>query len=246
MKKFEIETASPARAWRLGVMVAAFAAALWAGSAVAQEPAKGDGAKTAPAAEQPAGAAPAAMSKEDEGEADWPCEQKFVAELSPATIWAGPPLDTAMKSWHQNDSLREIVTDLTDDTLEPEDGVKEIDAFAAKLAGDKNKTLTELFAALFETISNRRTSVQDGIKKFFRRQEAVADRVNGLQKDMRALTGKGAKPSDPEYLDLEKEITWRNRVYDEGQKLVPYMCEIPVLMEQKLGAYARAIQADMS
>jgi hypothetical protein len=243
-----MNTDSRARVLRFGAIVAAaFAAVLWAGGyAMSEEPAKGGAAKEAPAAEKSAGAAATEGPKESDEEAQWPCEQKFVAEISPATIWTGPPLDEAMKSWHQNESLREIVTYATDETTEDADGVKAIDEFAAKLTGDKGKVLTQLFAALFETMNDKRTSYQDGIKKYFRRQEAMAQKVNKIQADLRALDKKGAKPDDSRRVELKKDVAWNNRVYDERQKLVPYVCEIPVLLEQKLGAYARAIQGHMA
>ena len=238
-----IETVLRARALRLGViLVAGFAAAIWAGGFALAGDATEKAAKPAAAEEKPASAAAKA---ESDDERDWPCDQKFVAEMSPATIWTGPGLDAAMKSWHQNDSLRELVTYVTDETTDETDGVKAIDEFAKKLTGDKNKVLTELFAALFETMSNKRTSYQDGIKKYFRRQEEVGKRVNKFQTELRELQKTRPKSDDPKLEDLKKQIAWNNRVYDDGQALVPYVCEIPVLLEQKLGTYARAIQAHM-
>ena len=210
--------------------------------------------EAAPAEAQPAEAPPpenAAGKKTGKGgveagaEADWPCEQKYVAQLSYGTMWTGPALDDALKSWHQNDGLREIVTLLSDETTSEADGVKAIDEFAAKLGSDKSKQLTELFAALFETMGDKRTSTQEAIKKYFHRQEAVAHEVNKLQADLRVMQAKGAKVDDPKLLELKKNLAWSNKVYDDRQRLTPYVCQIPIIVEQKLGAYARAIQAHM-
>jgi hypothetical protein len=142
--------------------------------------------------------------------------------------------------------LREIVAYLVDDTTEDADGVKKIDEFAKSLKGDKSKQLTELFAALFETMGDRRTSFQESIKRYFRKQEAQAQQVNKLQADMRALEKKKVGPEDQRYKDLKKNLDWNNRVYDERKKLVPYVCQVPIIVEQKLGSYARAIQAQLS
>lgn len=245
--------ASP-RAFRVGAVLAA-AAVLWGGNfAMSAEPAAKEApAQQTPAKQPPAKDAPAAApAKESTGKtseagevADWPCEQKYVDQLSYGTMWSGPPLDNALKSWHQNDGLREIVTYLTDENTEEADGVKAIDEFAAKLGADKNKQLTELFAALFETMNDKRTSDQEGIKKYFHRQEAAAQRVNKIQADLRGVDVKGAKPDDPKLAELKKNLAWNNRIYDEGQTLVPYICQIPLILEQKLGAYGRAIQGHM-
>ena len=160
-------------------------------------------------------------------------------------MWSGPPIDDALKSWHNNESLREIVTYLVDDTTEDADGVKRIEDFAKSLEGDKTKQLTELFAALFQTMGDRRTSFQDGIKRYFRRQEDQAKTINEIQAQLRELKKKKVPENDPQMLEQKKLAAWNNRVYDERQKLIPYVCQIPILVEQKLGAYARAIQAQM-
>ena len=252
-------SAASSRMFRTGAVLAAMLLS-GSGGAIAAEPA----AKDAPAQESPAAAPPAkeapaeapppenAAGKktakgggEAGGEADWPCEQKYVAQLSYGTMWTGAALDDALKSWHQNDGLREIVTLLSDETTSEADGVKAIDEFAGKLGSDKSKQLTELFAALFETMGDKRTSAQDGVKKYFRRQEAVAHEVNKLQADLRAMQAKGPKVDDPKLLELKKGLAWNNKVYDDRQRLTPYVCQIPIIIEQKLGAYARAIQAHM-
>lgn len=260
---------APSRAFRIGAVMAAVSALLWGGSfAMSAEPATKDApapassakkppVQEAPAAApaeeaQPAGASPAESGAKQppktggEGEeADWPCGQKYVAQLSYGTMWAGPPLDDALKSWHQNDGLRELVTMLADETTDEAAGAKAIDEFAAKLGADKQKQLTELFAALFQTMSDKRTSEQEGIKRYFRRQEAQAQDVNKLQAQLRDTEKRGAKVDDPKLVGLKKNLEWNNRVYDERQKLTPYVCQIPLITEQKLGAYARAIQTHL-
>jgi len=243
-----IGTALRARAWRLGVVLAAaLAAVVWAGGfAMAGDAAKGKAAEEPAAGEKPAGAAAAkAGGGGSDEEGDWPCEQKYVAEMSSATIWTGPALGDAMKSWHQNDGLRDIVNYATDETTDEADGAKAIDEFAKKLTGDKRKALTELFAALFETMGDKRTWYQEGVKKYFRRQQEAGQRVNKIQAELRALEQKGVKADDPKLAEMKKDVLWNNRVFDERQMLLPYVCEIPVLLEQKLGAYARAIQAHL-
>ncbi len=267
-EEFVIESASrPGKARLCMTLAVATAALLWAGAALPADkgaaPAKEPAAPQAPAKEPAAPQAPAkepaapqATAKEpaaEEGaapgspeEADWPCSQKFVAQLSPATIWAGPSLDSAFKSWHDNDKLREIITKLSDDTLEEADGVKAINEFAAGAGGGKDKALSELFAGLFETMSNQRVSTQDGIKRFFHRQQGVAAKINKVETGVRELDKNGVKHDSPQYTEAKKQLVWNSRVYDERQKLTPYLCEIPLTIEQRLGTYGRAIQAQMS
>jgi hypothetical protein len=187
-----------------------------------------------------------APAKESSEEADWPCQQKFVAELSPGTIWSGPPLDDAMKAWHDNDKIRDLAGALAQDTTEEADGIKQINDFATGLKDDKSNQLTLLFAALFENFNNERKFMQGGIKKFFHRQEDVAAKVNKISQEIRQARKKGMKEDSPEDKTLKAKLDWANRVYDDRQRLLPYVCEVPALLEQKLGSYGRAIQAQMN
>ena len=212
-------------------------------------PADKASAKHAPMKEAPAeatGGESAAPAKESSEEADWPCQQKFVAELSPGTIWSGPPLDNAMKAWHDNDKIRDLAGALALDTTEEADGIQQINAFAAGLKDDKSNQLTLLFAALFENFNNERKFMQGGIKKFFHRQEDVAAKVNKISQEIRQAKKKGMKDDSPQDKAFKTKLDWANRVYDDRQKLLPYVCEIPGLLEQKLGSYGRVIQAQIN
>jgi len=235
-----IERTNKKSDWRAAAGLAVVLAALgFAAAAFAQDNPK-DGSAEAPAA--------AAAGKEDakkSGEAEWPCPQKYVADLSWGSIWAGGDLTPALKSWHDNDKLRDIITLLSDDTTTENEAVKAINDFAGSLDGDKKQQLTELFAGLFETLSNQRTSAQAGIKRFFRRQEKVAARVNEIGADMRALDKKEVQHDSQEYLDAKTKLAWTNRVFDERQRLLPYMCDVPLIIERRLGTFARAIQGQI-
>lgn len=244
-----------ALALTLGAVGAAWSQENPAEAPAAESPAKGAPEKGGPANEAPAKApkhaaknAPGAESAAPESseEADWPCEQKFVATMSAATIWSGPSLDEAMKSWHSNDKLPNLITQLTDDTIEEADGVKIINDFAASLSADKDKNLTELFAGLFENFDNERIFMQEGIKRYFHRQQAVATKVNKIQAKIRELQKSGVKPDAPQYVQVKTDLDWNNKIYDERKVLTQYVCEVPTLLEQRLGTYGRAIQAQMS
>ena len=50
-----------------------------------------------------AGAAWAAASEDP----DWPCVQRLMPELSPATVWGGPPVDDAAPAWRETPAVRQ-------------------------------------------------------------------------------------------------------------------------------------------
>ncbi len=49
------------------------------------------------------GAAGAAASEDP----DWPCVQRLMPEISPATVWGGPPLDDAAPAWRETPAIRQ-------------------------------------------------------------------------------------------------------------------------------------------
>ena len=42
--------------------------------------------------------------------------------------------------------------------------------------------------------------------------------------------------------ELVGRVEWDTRIFDERSKTIGYVCEVPVLIEQRLFALARAIQ----
>ena len=73
----------------------------------------------------------------------------------------------------------------------------------------------------------------------------MADRVNAAGAVLRELDKKKVKHDAEEYVEAQKKLSWTSRVFDERQKLVPYMCDVPVIIERHLGTYARAIMAQI-
>jgi hypothetical protein len=42
-------------------------------------------------------------------------------------------------------------------------------------------------------------------------------------------------------MGLSETLIWNTRIYDERNKLIDYVCEEPVFLEQRLGIQARII-----
>ena len=45
--------------------------------------------------------------------------------------------------------------------------------------------------------------------------------------------------------ELIGHVEWDTRIFDERSKTIGYVCEVPVLIEQRLFALARAIQQSL-
>ena len=72
-------------------------------------------------------------------------------------------------------------------------------------------------------------------------QKQFADQIRATVLQLREL--QDAPGQDEAKRDeLVSRVEWETRVFEERQKTIGYVCEVPVLIEQRLFALARAIQ----
>ncbi|MGA0531171.1 hypothetical protein [Hansschlegelia sp. KR7-227] len=221
---------------------------LWAlaacsGLALAQSAAaQSDGPKTplpprdAPRAAQPGAAKPAQ-------DPDWPCVQVKVGSMSYGQFWAGPPIEDAMKVWREDPAVADLVPVLVARRTSMEEVRKELDAFAASAGDKKAEKLQLLFAGVFEELNSQRGRLITGIERYARKQRALSERIKTeslkiaeTQKDM-------ASQNSPEGVQQQQALDWDTRIYDERSQSLTYVCESPVLLEQRAFDLAREIQA---
>lgn len=208
----------PPRRW-----IAAGAVAVAAASAAAPLPA------------QPAG-----------GEApDWPCVQRKVATLTPATIWTGPAIETAGSDWAADAEVADLVARLAQRRLPLEEAEAEVSAFAASLPeGEREARLTRLFAGLFETMNRERGEIMEGIERFARRQRELAEEVRA--EAARLGEARAAPGADPTTLaEAQAALDFRIRAYNERRASLTYACEVPRIVESRLFALGRAISGEI-
>src|SRR5439155_13199219 len=77
---------------------------------------------------------------------DWPCVQAKVPELSPAAVWAGPPLDDAAKTWTNDLKSKDLVPRLVARRVPIEDAEKSIAEFMTGSAAERAEKGKLLFA----------------------------------------------------------------------------------------------------
>ena len=172
---------------------------------------------------------------------DWPCVQRKVPELSLASVWTGPSLDAAASTWRSDPEIADLVEQLAARRT----GEEEARALIAKLAtssGDgKREKLLALLAGLFESLNDERSDIIGGIERYGRKQKQLAEtlreetsKIDASRKDAAADPTKAAQMND--------ELTWSLRVFEERQRSLRYVCEVPVLIEQRLFTLTRLIQ----
>lgn len=172
---------------------------------------------------------------------DWPCNQIKVPELSVAAIWTGPPIDDVGDTWEKDPQIKDLVARLAARRTPLDDAEKVIGGFLAANAADKQTRAKLLFAGLFATLNRERTVVMNGIERFAQRRALVADRIKSEARQMRELQD-APNRDESKVNDLTNSIEWDTRVFEDQRKTISYVCEVPIIIERRLGALARAIQ----
>jgi hypothetical protein len=172
---------------------------------------------------------------------DWPCVQAKVPELSPAAMWAGPPIDDVGQSWQDDKAVRDLVTRLAQRRLPLEEAQKEAADFL-QASGDARQAKAKLlFAGLFSTLNASRSDIMNGIERYTRRQREYVERIRESTLRLRTLQddpNADAKETDA----LSQQLEWDTRIFEDRRRTINYVCEVPVLIEKRLFALARTIQ----
>lgn len=175
---------------------------------------------------------------------DWPCVQPKVPDLSPAAVWDGPPIDKALTAWQNDPAVANLVARLAARRIPLEEAQKNVKDFLAAAGADKTRKAVLLFAGLFDTLNRQRSEVMDGLERMDRREKDLASRIKVDFASLRELQDQ-PKPDEAKLKDLNSKIEWSTRIFEDRRKSVKYACDVPTIIEQRLGALARTIRQEM-
>jgi hypothetical protein len=166
---------------------------------------------------------------------DWPCIQRLVPRISAAQVWAGPEPDPA--AWQGDIEVSRLASKLAARRTPLDEAETLIETFVeAQPSETVNVKLTALFGRTLQVINQDRASLVAGIKRFAARQRSLAERI----RETRAKLKEADEPA-PDEADLRELLTWDLRIFDEREKSMTYLCEQPVLLEQRAFALGRSI-----
>jgi len=174
---------------------------------------------------------------------DWPCVQVKVPEMSPAAVWAGAPFDDVGTKWQDDAKLKDLVARLAARRTPLEDAQKLAAEFVTGSA-DKKESGRVLFAGLFDTLNTLRSDVINGIERYTRRQRDFATRIRTETLALRELQDKPDADAK-QVAEQADRVQWETRIFEDRRRTISYVCEVPVLIEQRLFALGRAIQQEM-
>ncbi len=182
---------------------------------------------------------------------DWPCVQRKVTTLSPGQFWTGPDLAAAASEWGSDNGAaalaQKIASRRTD--LAEVDGL--LDDYLAKLPdrGAREQGLARVYAGVFEVLNGERSKVMGGITRYAQGQRRMAERIreeaDQISQTKDAPSATDARELPKEQTELETKFAWDRRIFQERTQSLAYVCEVPQLLEQRLGEIARKIQAKL-
>jgi hypothetical protein len=174
---------------------------------------------------------------------DWPCAQAKVPEISLAAVWAGPPLDDVSDTWKNDAAISALVEKLAARRTPLDDAQKDVTAFLAA-APDKKTAGKTLFSGLFDTLNAQRSQVMNGLERTMRKQREAADKVRADTISLQTMQGQAqADPAKVE--ELSNQLVWETRIFEDRQRVVKFVCEVPTAIDQRLFALGRMIQQEI-
>jgi hypothetical protein len=177
----------------------------------------------------------------DATDKDWPCQQRKVPEISAGMVWNGPSLDDVGDTWRDDDAVADLVHKIAARRTDLAEAKSLIEQFAAGAGADKNRRLTMLMAGALSIINSDRSAIIAGIERYTRRQRDLAAKVEHQTTELDALPANGTAEQNARRQDLQEMQTWDARILQERERSLTYVCETPVLLEQRIFALGREI-----
>jgi hypothetical protein len=178
-------------------------------------------------------------------EPDWPCQQRLVPTLSAAAYWSGL-LPDRLGDWRTDTDAADLVRRIGPRQVSTEAGLTEIAAFARTLSRDREPRIRLVFLGLLEQSNEERRGVIEELQQIGRRQRELARLVGRLAAELNAIPPDAAGEAAAKRADLQERHDFTARNFEEIQRTIRYACEIPVALDARLGAWARALQAAVS
>jgi DNA polymerase III alpha subunit len=175
---------------------------------------------------------------------DWPCNQVKVPEISVAAVWAGPSIDDVGNAWEDDATIKDLVARLAARRTPLDDAQKAISDVITGTESERQKKAKLIFAGLFKTLNHERSEVMQGIERYFRKQREFSDQIRSKILQLRELQDQ-RDPDQSRIDELTNRVEWDTRIFEERRKTMNFVCEVPVLIEQRLFALARAIQQSL-
>lgn len=172
---------------------------------------------------------------------DWPCIQRRQPALSLAQVWTGPQPGATEEALASSPQIRDLGQRLSLRRLDLTLAEELIQEFAQKASGPE---LTALFTASFTPLQNQRDRVMSGITRYAHSQALLDAKITARRHEF-AQAAKSQAPDFDAIDRMEADLDWMTRIFLDRQQSLTYVCETPVILEQRAFALGRLIAAHL-
>jgi hypothetical protein len=167
--------------------------------------------------------------------------QLKVPELSPAAVWSGPPLPQGSDPTSPSAGLSEVINKLSARRTPLEEARTEISAFLTGSAAERQVKAAQLFSGLFDNLNRERSEVMNALERFSRKQKRLAQSIRDNTVKLREQQDM-PNPDDAAVQALARQVEWDTRIFEDRRKSTSFLCEVPVMIEQRLFVLGRIVQ----
>lgn len=198
----------------------------------------------------------------DEENKDWPCIQRYVPDMSLAVVWPSLNAENIQHIRHSDENLRQLRQASVDLSLSQKKlDVLINDYLVATQATDRKDYSEALYLYLFEHIQLNRHKALEGIMRYARRQSQMSQSIEDRRKQIEEIEIKLRKSNSQEVnaqndglnddfkkslQQLEKDQMWETRLFLEREKKLNVLCELPVLLEQRVFFIAKLLNKQVA
>lgn len=166
----------------------------------------------------------------------WPCVQGYVPTVSAGRFWTGE-LPGGGKG-EQDIAL--LAGELMSRKFTLQESLDKTGKFFTAPENATRAKAESLVAALTDAVNRERGKVLDGIKRFGKRQQMMAGRIESQAKKLEQMDG-AADADEAQLEDLQTRQKWDIRVFEERERMMSHLCEQPVLLEQRFFEIGRTV-----
>ncbi|HMR31319.1 MAG TPA: hypothetical protein PKA13_14895 [Geminicoccaceae bacterium] len=172
---------------------------------------------------------------------EWPCPQRLVPELALGQMWTGPQPPAAVH-WASDPQVSPLALQLANSELPLEDATAKASGFArTQPEAARSERLALLFQGTLEIINGERSELIEGIRNYTRNQRALAAKINAESEGLVDLPVSPLEQVPEHLVALKRERDWDIRIFEDRAKSLKYLCDQPVLLEQRAFGLGRAM-----
>jgi hypothetical protein len=174
---------------------------------------------------------------------DWPCQQRLVRQVTAGTYWNGTlaaPTDAELN----DPRVKQLVSDVAPRTVALEDAEPKIKAYLKSLKPGEHAALAATaFQAIVAATNDERATIIDRIEDLNRRQRDLAKIVGGVEDELSAIPETATGEDAERRAEIVQRRDYLRRSFEDAHRTVRYACEVPGQLDQRIGAFAKLMQA---